>query len=129
MSEIPDISDAEWKIMRLLWAKSPQPAYDLVATLARQEAWSASTVKTLLSRLQKKKAIRAEKYKNLFLYSPAVSERDCVAREADSLLDRFFGGAVEPLLVHFARRQKVKPADLEKLKRVLREGPPKEDAS
>lgn len=124
MRDIPAISEAEWKIMKLLWSKSPQPAYDLIAQLADQEDWSSSTVKTLLSRLQKKKAIRAERYKNLFLYSPEVSEKDCVARETDSLLDRFFGGAVEPLLVHFARRQKVKPADLERLKRVLREGRP-----
>lgn len=124
MPDVPAISEAEWKVMRLLWSKSPQPAYDLIAQLTEQEDWSASTVKTLLSRLQKKKAIRAERYKNLFLYSPEVSEKDCVARETDSLLDRLFGGAVEPLLVHFARRQKVKPADLERLKRVLREGPP-----
>jgi BlaI family penicillinase repressor len=124
MPEIPAISEAEWKVMRLLWSKSPQPAYDLITQLSEQEDWSASTVKTLLSRLQKKKAIQAERYKNLFLYAPLVSEGDCVAREADSLLDRLFGGAVEPLLLHFARRQKVKPADLERLKRVLREGPP-----
>jgi BlaI family penicillinase repressor len=123
MPKLPEISAAEWKVMRLLWSKSPQPAYDLATQLAEQEDWSSSTVKTLLGRLQKKKAVRIERYKNLFLYSPAVEEKDCIARETDSLLDRLFGGSVEPLLVHFARRQKVTPAQLDRLKRVLREGP------
>lgn len=124
MPKFPDISEAEWKVMRLLWAKSPQPAYDLASELAEREDWSASTVKTLLARLQRKKAVKIERYKNLFLYSPAVTENECIAREADSFLDRLFGGAVEPLLVHFANRQKVTPAQLDRLKRVLRDGPP-----
>ena len=122
MPKIPDISEAEWKVMRLLWGKSPQPAYDLTVELSRQEGWSTSTVKTLLSRLQKKKAIQVQRYKNLFLYSPAVTEQECIAREADSFLDRMFGGSVEPLLVHFANRRKVTPAHLEQLRRVLRAG-------
>ena len=36
---IPDISESEWKIMKVLWKKSPQPAYDIIETLAASEAW------------------------------------------------------------------------------------------
>ncbi len=117
----PPISEAEWKVMKLLWERAPQPAYDLAARLAEQEDWHPSTVKTLLGRLQKKGAVTVERYKNLFLYSPALTEADCAAREADSLLDRVFGGALEPLLLHFARREKLTPADIDRLKRTLRQ--------
>ncbi len=122
MTLIPEISKAEWKVMKLLWTKSPQPAYDLCEALARTEDWHPNTVKTLLSRLRGKKAVSAKKYKNLYLYSPVVSEEDCVQAESDSLLQRLFGGSVKPLLVHFAKRRRFTAEDLDELKRILQEG-------
>jgi BlaI family transcriptional regulator, penicillinase repressor len=119
MSRIPDISEAEWKVMKILWGKSPQPAYDIVQALAGKEDWHPNTIKTILNRLCRKRALGVTKYKNLFLYHPLVSEEDCVQAESESFLRRFFGGSVKPLLVHFARRQKLSAADLAELKRIL----------
>ncbi len=119
MPKTPDITESEWKVMKLLWAKAPQPAYDLAAALEKTEQWHPNTVRTLLGRLLGKKAVRIKKYKNLYLYSPAVTEDDCIRAESDSFLGRVFGGSVKPLLVHFARRQKLTAADLEELRRIL----------
>ena len=115
----PIISEGEWKIMRLLWRKSPQPAYDLIQQLESTEAWHPNTVKTMLARLLKKQAIGARKYKNLFLYEPLLTEEECIQAESQSLLDRLFGGSVKPLLVHFARRKKLSKQDLEELRKIL----------
>lgn len=120
MPNIPAITEAEWKVMKVLWAKSPQPAYDIIQTL-EHEQWHPNTIKTLLSRLQKKKALAVKKYKNLYLYSPLLSQEDCVHAESESFLERVFGGSVKPLLVHFAKKQKLSAADLEELKRILKE--------
>ena len=115
----PAITDAEWKIMRLLWEKSPLPAYDLSQALADKEDWHSNTVKTLLARLTRKKALGTRKYKNLFLYFPLISEEECIQAESDNLLDRLFDGAVAPLLVHFARRKKLTKEDLNQLRKIL----------
>jgi BlaI family transcriptional regulator, penicillinase repressor len=115
----PLISEAEWKVMRLLWKKSPQPAYDIIQVLGAEQDWHPNTVKTLLARLHKKKIVAVEKYKNLFLYSPLVSEEECIQAESESFLDRLFGGAVQPLLVHFARKKMLSKKDLEDLRRIL----------
>jgi BlaI family transcriptional regulator, penicillinase repressor len=121
MPHVPSISEAEWKIMKLLWAKSPQPAYDLIEVLSRTAGWHANTVKTMLSRLHRKRALAITHYKNLYLYEPLVTEAQCVEAESESFLQRFFGGAVQPLLVHFASREKLSADDLEELKRILKE--------
>ena len=121
MDKTPEISAAEWKVMKVLWTKAPQPAYDIVRELDGKEDWHPNTIKTILTRLVRKKALGITKYKNLFLYRPLVSEEDCVQAESESFLDRFFGGSVRPLLVHFARREKLSAADLEELKRILKE--------
>ena len=115
----PSITEAEWKVMKLLWEKSPLPAYDVIQALGEKERWHSNTVKTLLARLTKKKALGTRKYKNLFLYYPLVSEEECIQAESDSLLERLFGGAVTPLLVHFARRRKLTKKDLEQLRKIL----------
>jgi BlaI family penicillinase repressor len=121
MPKPPPISEAEWKVMKVLWKQSPLPAYDVVQALAKTEDWHPNTIKTLLSRLQKKRALGVKRYKNLFLYHPLVTQEDCIHAESESFLDRVFGGSVKPLLVHFARKQKLSAADLEELKRILKE--------
>ena len=115
----PVISESEWKVMRILWKKAPQPAYDIIQELGASEHWHQNTVKTLLARLHKKKALSVEKYKNLYLYSPRVTEEECIQAESESFLDRLFGGAVQPLLVHFAKRKMLSKKDLEALRRIL----------
>jgi BlaI family penicillinase repressor len=115
----PEISPSEWKVMKVLWAKAPQPAYDIINSLAETEDWHPNTVKTLLSRLCKKKAIGARKYKNLYLYHPLATQSDCIEAESDSFLNRLFGGSVKPLLVHFAEQKKLTKKDLEDLHRIL----------
>jgi len=104
--------------MKVLWAKSPLGAYDIIEALAREE-WHPNTVKTMLARLTKKKALKVTKYKNLHLYSPLITEDQGVQAESEDFLQRVFGGAVRPLLVHFARKQKLTKADIEELKRIL----------
>lgn len=118
MPQKPTVSEAEWKIMKLLWRKSPQPAYDLAEALAKSEKWSHRTVKTLLNRLLKKKAVTYEEYKNLYLYTPAVSEEECLKAESESFLQRVFDGSLSMMMVHFAKQKKLSKAEIEELKRI-----------
>jgi BlaI family penicillinase repressor len=114
------ISAAEWKIMRVLWHKSPLPAYDIIKALEQSESWAPNTVKTLLNRLVKKKALKIQPYKNLYLYSPAIKEADCVRAESKSFLERFFGGDVRPLLIHFVENDQLSADDLKELRKILK---------
>lgn len=106
--------------MKVLWAESPRTAAEVIEALAATEDWHPNTIKTLLSRLHRKGAVGVNKQKNLYLYRAAVSEADCVQTESESFLDRIFGGAVKPLLVHFVEKQKLSASDLEELKQILR---------
>ena len=121
----PVIPEAEWKVMRVLWRKSPLSAYDIIQELAKDEKWHPNIIKTMLARLVRKKAVTARKYKNLFLYEPAISENECIAAESDSFLARWFDGALQPLLVHFAKNKRLTNEDLNELRRIL-EGKGKE---
>ena len=117
----PVLSAQEWKLMELLWAKSPQPAYDLIEALAPREKWHPNTVRTMLARLTRKGVVRTEPYKNLYLYSAACERERLVATESQSFLERVFGGAIRPALIHFATRQRLSPEEVQEMKRLLDE--------
>src|ERR1700760_2517808 len=121
MAQVPVISESEWKVMKVLWANSPLSAMEIINALADTEDWHPNTVKTLLSRLHKKKAVGVEKQRNLYLYRPIVTEAACVKTESEALLHRVFGGAGKPLLMHFGEKEELSSADLDELKKILRQ--------
>jgi BlaI family transcriptional regulator, penicillinase repressor len=116
----PRISDAEWKLMKVLWAaKEAMPAYDIIQAVADIVKWQDKTVRTMLNRLVKKGALDYRRYKNLYLYYPKVTEEESVRAEGKSFLDRCFNGRIEPLLAHFAGYRKLSRAQVKELERIL----------
>jgi BlaI family penicillinase repressor len=122
MRNIPRISEAEWEVMKLLWAAdSPVAAADVIDALGERTGWKPKTVKSLISRLVKKKALGFEQDGRTYRYFPLVAEEECVRAESDSFLDRVFGGALQPMLVHFLDEKRLTPGEIAELKRILDE--------
>ena len=120
MSTTPSpISDAESQVMRQLWQRAPQAADEIAAALGPQHGWALATVKTLLNRLLNKGAVTAERDGRRFLYAPAVPEDAWVAGTGLSLIDRFFGGRLAPLVAQFASERRLSADDLAALKALL----------
>ena len=93
----------------------------VVAALAPEQPWQESTIKTLLSRLLKKGAVRARKQGRRYLYCPVLTREQWVSGESEGLLDRLFGGRVAPLVAHFSKHRKRSRRDIEELKRLIQE--------
>lgn len=121
MSDIPPISEAESLVMEVLWRTSPIATEDVVAALSTRQAWQEPTIKTLLSRLLKKGAIRAEREGRRYLYSPVLQREQWLSIESKGLLDRLFGGRVAPLVAHFSKQRKLTKKDIAELKRLIAE--------
>ncbi|MDB5452801.1 MAG: BlaI/MecI/CopY family transcriptional regulator [Caulobacteraceae bacterium] len=115
------ISSAESLVMEALWQNSPLAAEDVAAQVAGAQGWGEATVKTLLNRLLKKKAIAAEKDGRRYLYRPLVGRDAYVQSESQGLLDRLFDGRLAPLVSHFSQAGKLSPQDLAELKRLIEE--------
>ena len=111
------ISDAESLVMDVLWESQPMTADDVVQALAGRAAWQEATIRTLLNRLLKKKAIAAERDGRRYLYRPLLKRADYVHAESKSLLDRLFDGRIAPMVAHFSARQKLGKKEIAELKR------------
>lgn len=92
-----------------------------MSALEGEQHWREGTVKALLNRLLRKKAIRADKDGRRFLYSPLVSRDEWVLSESKGLLDRLFAGRVAPLAAHFSQQGKLTKRDIADLKRLIAE--------
>jgi predicted transcriptional regulator len=115
----PAISEAESRVMEILWRSAPQGSEDLASALQADTGWHENTVRTLLNRLVRKGAVRAEREGRRYLYSPVLTREQWQAHESRSLLDRVFGGRVAPLLVHFGRNEKLSAKDVVELRKLV----------
>jgi BlaI family penicillinase repressor len=128
MKRIPKISDTEWEIMRVVWAHHPISAADIVARLmAADPSWHPKTARSLLARLVEKKALDYEAHGRSYVYTPRVSEAECVAAASGSFVERVFGGALKPMFAHFIEQRRLSPEELEEL-RALLDAPPAKSA-
>jgi BlaI family penicillinase repressor len=121
MKEPVSISEAESVVLAVLWRSSPLATEAVIAALADDQNWTESTIKTLLGRLVKKGAARAEKDGRRHLYSPLLTRDEWLSTETEGLLNRLFGGRVAPLVAHFSKQRKLSKRDLADLKRLLQE--------
>ena len=96
-------------------------AEEIVQTVGPAQAWGEATVKTLINRLLKKKALASERTGGRAIYRPVVSQADYVTGESQGLLDRLFGGQVAPLVAHYARHRAVSSEELARLKSLIAE--------
>ena len=115
------ISAAESQVMEALWADGPMGAEELVAALSRTQDWGGATVKTLINRLLKKKALASERVEGRTRYRPLVTREEYVTGESQGLLDRLFDGQIAPLVAHYARHRAVSPEELKRLKSLIAE--------
>lgn len=116
----PAISESEWAVMEALWERSPQTAPEVTRTLRPSMNWAENTVRTLLTRLADKGALRiGENASGTKTFSPAVQRDACVSAEGESFLQRVFRGAAKPLLVHFAANAKLSAKEVDELKKLL----------
>ena len=121
MNTTPRISEAEWEIMKICWSRSPISAQDIIATLSARDPWHPKTVKTLLNRLVKKRALGFQREGRAYLYEPLVAEKHCVTAESNSFLDRVFGGSLKPMLTHFVESRRLSPGEIAELKILIKQ--------
>ena len=115
------ISDSEWKVMEVAWSCSPVTAQTVISQLCNREDWRPQTVKTLISRLVKKGALKFETEGNRYHYSPAIDRIDAVRAETESFLDRISRGSLTPMLTHLVQSKRpLAEEELDALRKLLR---------
>ena len=115
------ISAAESQVMEAVWRAGQLTADEIVAEVGQPQSWGEATVKTLINRLLKKKALVSERSEGRTRYRALVSRADYVQGESQGLLDRLFEGQLSPLVAHYAKHKALSADDITRLKRLIEE--------
>lgn len=112
------LSDAEWKVMGVVWERNPANAREVLETLEAETDWAYSTVKTLLTRLAEKGAVSVTKRGNTRWFEPIVSRTGAQRSALRSLLDRAFDGTLGSLVHHLVEREELSAEELDALEAI-----------
>ncbi len=119
MRKMPRIAESEWRVMQVLWEHGPQTANEVVNALAGEVTWKSRTIKTLISRLVRKGAVRFREEGNKYRYFPAVKESECIRSETQSFVRRVYQGAMKPALAAFLADADLSPQEIDELQKIL----------
>ena len=114
------ITVSELEIMKLLWhAEDALPVTYIRERLQESKGWEPATIKTLLSRLVSKGVVRQEK-RNVYYYSPLISEREYNGWATRDLIERLYSGSAVDLVASLVRSESLSAADIEELREMFR---------
>ena len=121
MSTLADrISDSELEVMKVLWqAEDALPVTEIRETLQRSRGWEATTVKTLVNRLVGKGVI-AQVKRNVFYYSPLISEEEYNHWATHDLISRLYHGSSRDLVAALVHSEGLTRDDIEELRRMFK---------
>nr|CCC17343.1 penicillinase repressor [Lactiplantibacillus pentosus IG1] len=116
-----EISDAEWEVMRVAWTLGNVTSSQVAEVMADKMGWKTATVKTLLGRLVKKGALRAEKSGRAFTYYPMVEEQPSMDEAVKTLFGHLCQMRVGQTLTDLISETELSQTDIAALQKVLAE--------
>ena len=115
------ISNAEWRIMKIIWMEGKQTSTDLIAVLSERFDWSKSTIKTLLLRLVEKGCLTRKKTGKAFVYSALLKQDQSLDLVVEDVKDKVCSKRIVQVLENLIQESDFTLADLNQLQQVLEE--------
>lgn len=122
MYQLPQISDAEWNVMNVVWENEKCTANEIVDILSTKTMWKPKTIKTMINRLVKKGALSYEidsENKKTYRYFSNVSESECVKDASNSFIKRVFKGSLNAMMANFVEEGELTEDEIQELKDIL----------
>ncbi|WP_349946864.1 BlaI/MecI/CopY family transcriptional regulator [Lacrimispora sp. BS-2] len=127
MNHLPQISEAEYEVMKVLWNDAPISTNEVTDKLEKTTSWSPKTIHTLLKRLVQKGAATYRKEGRVFVYTPLVEKKEYLRKENDHFLNRFYNGKISSMVTSYLNSDHVSSEDLAELRRLLLNGQEEEN--
>ena len=116
------IADSELEVMRVLWdAKKALSVTEIRRAICAKTGWKYSTAKTLLYRLQSKGVV-AQEQREVYYYSPCVTEEEYNEYTTQKLIDKLYRGSAKNLIASLVSAQKLSDDDITELQILFQGG-------
>jgi predicted transcriptional regulator len=118
------LTEAELRLMKILWLHGESTVTDLVAALPEDEPLAYNSVLTTIRILEQKGYVEHRQEGRAFVYKPCIAEQEASRTEVCNVLSRFFGNSREQLVLSLLDDEGVSTEELERLKDAIRSAAP-----
>ncbi len=119
MCNLPQISEAEYEVMKIVWKYAPVSTNEITEKLLKTTAWSPKTIQTLIKRLVTKGALSYEKQGRVFVYTPLVKKSSYIGQESNTFLKRFYNGDITSMVSAYIENGSLSDTEIEHLRTLL----------
>src|SRR3982750_1823470 len=113
------LTEAELKIMNVLWEKGSATVHEVLLGLPAQSAPAYNSVLTIIRILEKKGYVKHVKDKRAHVYIPKVDRKDATRFEVRHLVSRFFGDSDELLVLNILEEKSIDAEELARVRQLL----------
>lgn len=114
------LTPLELEIMNVLWETGPANVQTVQGRLAGRDL-AYTTVQTMLNVLHRKGKVKRRLKDRAYFYQPVVSRKKAVTQALGDVLDRFFGGSADSLVLTLLETRKLTPERLARLQALVEE--------
>lgn len=114
------LSEAEWKVMNLLWENAPRTMMQITNHFKGTTGWTKHTVMTFLRRMEEKGAVRHEEGERAKLYYPDIEKEETVLQETEDFLEKVFDGRMGLMLNTMVGKKALSREEIAELYEILR---------
>jgi predicted transcriptional regulator len=118
------LTEAELRLMKILWHRGESAVTDLVADLPDGEPLAYNSVLTTIRILEQKGYVTHRQEGRAFIYQPAIAEDEASRSEVRHVLNRFFGNSREKLLLSLLGDEELSPVELRRLREAIAQAGP-----
>lgn len=102
------LTPLELDIMNVLWETGPANVQTVQARLEGRDL-AYTTVQTMLNVLHRKGRVKRRLKERAFLYAPLLSQKKAAAQALGDMIERFFGGSADSLVLNLVETRKLTP--------------------
>ena len=110
------LTDAEWKIIEVLWDEHPRSMPEITKQLEPSTGWTRHTIITLLKRMESKGTVSVDSSGPVKMYSPKITREQASAEQTRRFLSRVFSGNLSLLINNLVDSGE---ADVEEMQAIL----------
>lgn len=115
------LTDAEWKVMTVLWEQSPRTMMEITNALKEETGWSKHTVMSFLKRMEEKGALHFTDGGKAKLYYPDWEREAAQMQETEEFLNKMFHGKIGLMLHAMVQQNALSEQEIDELNRILNE--------
>lgn len=119
MGKLPQISEAEFEVMKTVWKYAPISTNEITEKLLQTTSWSPKTIQTLIKRLVTKGALTYEKQSRVFVYTPLIRENEYIDQKSNSFLKRYYNGDITAMLSAYIENNRLSETEIDSLRSLL----------